>query len=138
MVAEARRNRIVAWALAVTLVAVGAAGGVAADRLLGDGRPRGGRGPPPPAEILERLRRDLDLTDAQADAIRPILEERRAAMVSLFARLDPEAEAIRKSADARVRAVLAPDQQTRFDARVAEGERRRQEVRSGLERTRER
>jgi hypothetical protein len=134
MAADARRQRTVASLLAAILLALGAAAGVAADRLVLDRRrPGGGRGPPPPAEILERLRDDLDLTDAQASAILPILEERRDEMASLFARLDPEAEGIRRRADDRVRALLAPEQRARFDARVAEGERRRAEVRIRLE-----
>lgn len=139
MHAETRRRRATAWALALALLALGAATGMAADRLLLGGlRPAGRHGPPTPAETLERLRSDLGLSDAQARTIQPLLEERASALGALFARIDPEAEAIRNRTNERVRALLEPDQRARFDARVARSERRRAELRERLERSRER
>jgi hypothetical protein len=129
MAGDARRNRVAAWALAIVLLAVGAVAGVAADRLLG----RGARDEPPwprgPDAVMERLTRDLDLTPAQVAAVRPIVEERWSALETLFVRVDPEAEAIRKATDDRIRALLEPAQRERFEARVAEHERRRAEIR---------
>lgn len=127
---DARANRVVAWGLALLLLAIGAAGGIAADRLLlGRGERAPERGPPRPEEILERLRGDLALDDAQASAIGDILEERQRALSLLFSRVDPEAEEIRKEAAGRIRALLDPAQQARFDARMQELERRRAELR---------
>jgi hypothetical protein len=130
MPTDARRNRVVAWGLAVLLLAIGAAGGMALDRLLlgrGDRAPE--RGPPGPEEILDRLRSDLELSDVQARAIGGILEERQRALSVLFSRVDPEAEGIRKEAAGRIRALLEPAQQARFDDRMRELERRRAELR---------
>jgi len=127
---DARQKRLAAWALAIVLLALGAAAGVAADRLVLRDRPRADRpGPPSPAEIVERMAPDLDLTDAQARAVREILEERSAALATLFARVAPEAEAIRKATDDRIRALLEPAQRERFELRVAEQAQRRAEVR---------
>ncbi len=133
MASEVRRNRLAAWLLAVVLLALGAAAGVAADRLLLREPPRGGRvGPPPPEEMTRRLARDLDLSDAQARAVGEIVADRWRALGTLFERVDPEAETIRKQADERIRVLLDPEQQRRFDARVAEHERRRAQVRERL------
>jgi hypothetical protein len=127
---DARRSRVVAWGLALLLLAIGAAGGMAVDRLLlGRGERAPERGPPRPEEILQRLRDDLELSEAQASAIGGILEERQRALSLLFSRVDPEAEGIRKEAAGRIRALLEPAQQARFDVRMQELERRRAELR---------
>jgi hypothetical protein len=137
MAAEARRERRQAWALAVLLLAIGAAAGVAADRLmLRAGRGDERRGPPGPAAMAERLTLELDLTDDQSRAVRQILDERWDALATIFARVDPEAEAIRRSANDRIRALLQPSQRERFEARVAEIERRRAEMRRRVGRDR--
>jgi Spy/CpxP family protein refolding chaperone len=128
------RSRLVAWGLSLLLLAVGAATGVAADRLVLSREDRGGppRGPPSPEAMTARMADDLDLDEAQARAVREILEARRKAMGAVFERIDPEAEAIRRDADARIRALLGPAQRERFDRQVAEHQRRRAEVRRGL------
>ena len=121
-------SRLAAWALAAALLGVGVAGGMAADRLL-SGRDRDRRGPPAPEEIAERLRNDLALDDAQTSAVLEVVSARQRALSKLFARIDPEAEAIRGEANGRIRALLEPAQQVRFDAHVVEVERRRAELR---------
>jgi len=127
---DLRRDRRVAWALAAALLGVGVAAGIAADRLLLGG-PRGGRpGPPSSAAIVERLTRDLELTDAQAREIRGILDERWERLARLSTRYEPEAAEIRRAADERIRALLEPGQRERFERRVAEREKRRAEVRA--------
>ena len=132
--ASERRARLVAWGLALLLLAVGAVAGVAADRLLPSRRGPGGSppGPPSPEVVVERMRRELDLDAGQVERIRPIVEARWRALGALFERIDPEAEALRRDADARVREILAPGQRERFDRSVAERERRRAEMRRRL------
>ena len=131
---DAVSKRVTAWGLALLLLAVGAAGGMAADRLLSRDADRGQRrGPPSPEEILERMTRDLDLTETQASVVGEALEDRQRALSTLFARVDPEAEAIRAEANTRIRAVLDPSQRVRFDDHVSALERRRAEVRKRFE-----
>ncbi len=132
MASEARRSRLAAWGLSLLLIAVGAAAGVALDRLALSRQDHAPHGPPRPEEMAARLADDLDLDDAQARAVREILDARWKAMGAVFARMDPEAEAIRRDADARIRALLRPAQRERFDARVAEHARRRAELRRRL------
>jgi hypothetical protein len=134
MAREASSNRLLAWGLAVLLLALGATTGVAADRLLlHDGARVPRRGPPSPEEILQRMRHELELSDGQARAVVEILETRRRDLATLFARVDPEAEVIREEANGRIRALLEPSQRARFDAHVAEIERRRAELRRRYE-----
>ncbi len=129
---DVSRRRAAPWALALLLVLVGAAAGAALDRLAA--RPARPPGPPTPSELVVRMRRDLSLTDAQASAVRAVLDARWSALAKLFQRIDPEAEAIRRDADDRIRAILDPAQRARFDQQVAEIERRRSEMRRRLER----
>ncbi len=124
------RRRLAPWALSLLLLLVGAAVGAAVDRLAaGPPRPPG---PPTPDEMTRRLTRDLSLTEAQAREVHGIVDARWAALGKLFERMDPEAETIRKDADDRIRALLDPAQRERFDALVAEHERRRAEIRTRL------
>jgi hypothetical protein len=124
------RRRVAAWAFALLLLAVGAAAGAALDRLaLGRSRPPG---PPTPDELMVRLQGDLHLTPAQARGVREVLVARWEALSRLFDRIDPEAEAIRKDADDRIRALLDPEQRARFEAQVAEHQRRRAEMQKRL------
>lgn len=129
-----RRRGLAAWAAALLLFAVGAAAGVAADRLVLARGDRGGRppGPPSPEAVVERMRRDLDLDAQQAERVRAVVAERHEGLRALFERIDPEAEALRRDANARIRELLRPEQRERFDRSVAEREQRRAEVRRRL------
>jgi uncharacterized protein YPO0396 len=136
MPTEARKRRALAWALVSLLLALGAAGGVAADRLLLRERPPPvHRGPPQPDVVVRRMTQELELSEAQARAVSGVVETRYRALAALFERVDPEAQAIRKEADDRIREVLDPRQRERFDAQVAERERRREEIRERLGRS---
>jgi Spy/CpxP family protein refolding chaperone len=76
-------------------------------------------------EVFEQMRRDLELTDQQSAEVRRILEETRNDYRALRAEARPRFDRIRQSARARIRALLTPEQQQRFDARVAEMDARR-------------
>lgn len=133
MANEVGRKRRTAWFLALLLLVLGAAFGIAADRLLlREAFPGRHPGPPPPGEMARRLAHDLDLSEAQSRAAEEILAERWRALGTLFDRLDPEAQAIRRHADERIRELLDADQRRRYDARVAEHERRRAEARARM------
>jgi hypothetical protein len=127
-----RVGRGAALALALGLVAIGAVGGVALDRLvLRDDRAH--RGPPrDPDAIAARYRDRLGLDDAQTEAIRTVLHARRKEFDAIMTRVDPDLDRIRGEIDAKIREVLRPDQRAGFDAIVREEAERRAAFRKGL------
>jgi Spy/CpxP family protein refolding chaperone len=84
---------------------------------------RGGRRNP--EHMFEKMRQDLNLDERQAAEVRKILDETRNEYRVLRSEARPRFDAIRQSARTRIRALLTPDQQQRFDARVAERDARR-------------
>lgn len=76
---------------------------------------------------FEAMRRDLNLTDEQATNIRAILDETRNEYRALRTELRPRFEEPRLKARARIRALLTPEQQQKFDAVVAQQDSRRDE-----------
>jgi Spy/CpxP family protein refolding chaperone len=85
---------------------------------------RGGRRSP--EQMLEKMRRELDLDDRQAAEVRKIVDETSNEYRSLRSEARPRFDAIRQSARTRIRALLNPEQQKRFDARVAQKDARRE------------
>lgn len=83
---------------------------------------------------LERMKRDLNLSDSQATEIRAILDQTRNEYRALREECRPRYDAVRQSARSRIRALLAPDQQQRFDALAAERDARRKDERKDDER----
>jgi Spy/CpxP family protein refolding chaperone len=129
------KTRLVLWLVVVTAFVVGAATGAVLDgvyRFKAGGPCRDGhggreahhggreRGP-----VFEEMRRDLGLTDEQAGRVRSILEETRAEYRALREETRPRYDQIRQSARERIRTLLTPEQQRRFDARAAERDARR-------------
>jgi protein CpxP len=84
---------------------------------------RGGpRGPMSPQMELERLNKQLNLTQDQQDKLKPILEDRQKQMEALrndtaMSREDrmTKMRDIRKNTDDQIRQALNPDQQKKFD-----------------------
>ena len=139
MASKTARRRGAALGLAGLLLLIGAAGGVAFDRLVLGARPAGAddgrrrhRGPPDADQILERYRDRLGIDDAQAAAIRPVLVERIRQTSTVLDRVDPELDAIRRAGDDQVRALLRPDQRPKLDQMRADFEKRRAEMRKRL------
>jgi Spy/CpxP family protein refolding chaperone len=71
-------------------------------------------------ERFEKMRSELNLTDQQTTAIRTILDETRNEYKTLRTDLRPRFEEPRMKARARIRALLTPEQQQKFDAMVAQ------------------
>ena len=71
-------------------------------------------------DLFESLKRDLNLSDNQATAIRAILDQTRIEYRALRAEVRPRYDALRQNARARMRALLTPEQQQRFDEKAAE------------------
>jgi Spy/CpxP family protein refolding chaperone len=84
-------------------------------------------GQPGKEDFFEAVRRTLDLNNQQATEIRAIVDETRGEYRQLRAEVRPRYDALRQRARARIRALLTPEQQQKFDAMVAERDARRDE-----------
>jgi len=92
------------------------------------------RGGPQAAEdaIVRRLSRDLSMDDAQREQLRGIVHEAQAEIAPIRRQIRPRVEEIIEGAQAKVREILHPDQQQKFDKLVAE-RKARMEKRYGQE-----
>jgi periplasmic protein CpxP/Spy len=77
--------------------------------------------------VLEKMKSDLNLTDEQSTQIRAIIDQSREEYRALRNEVSPRYDAVRQKARARIRALLQPEQQQRFDAEIAERDARRSE-----------
>jgi Spy/CpxP family protein refolding chaperone len=121
-------TRLKVWLAVVAVFVLGCATGAllsSAYRLRASGRHSESRGRRDREEVFEKLKHDLDLTEEQATTTRQILETTRNDYRELRTATRPRYDAIRQSARARIRAILTPEQQQRFDAKVAEMDARR-------------
>jgi Spy/CpxP family protein refolding chaperone len=78
-------------------------------------------------ERFEKMRTELSLTDQQTAAVRTILDETRNEYRAVRKELRPRFEEPRLKARARIRALLSPEQQQKFDAMVAQQDAQRDE-----------
>jgi Spy/CpxP family protein refolding chaperone len=81
--------------------------------------------------VFERMKRDLDLNEQQATQIRAILDQTREEYRQLRAEVRPRYDAVRQNARTKIRALLTPEQQQKFDAKVAERDARRDDEDKG-------
>jgi hypothetical protein len=85
-----------------------------------------------PRDKMEKLRRDLSLTDDQVKSVSTILDETKNEYKALRTELKPRFDEPRQKARAKIRALLSAEQQQKFDAMVAqvdaqrEGEQKKQ------------
>jgi len=68
------------------------------------------------ADYFEMLDSELDLDNQQAATIRSIIDEMRNQYKSVCADVRPRYDTLRENARARMRTVLTPEQQQRFDS----------------------
>lgn len=133
----ARKKRGMALGLAALLFVTGVAAGVAVDRLVDRDRGRSGEGRGwerrRPEAMARKYRARLDLDDAQTARVEAVLRRTWTATREVIAPIDPKIDAIRQQGDREIRALLRPEQATRFDKMVAEQEQRRASMRKGLE-----
>ena len=123
-------TRLKLWLAVVAVFALGCVTGALLDsayRLRAGAARTEGKGRRGHEEVLGRMRQNLRLTDQQAAEVRKILEQTSGDYRALRAEARPRFDSIRQSARARIRALLTPEQQQRFDAKVAERDARRAE-----------
>ena len=123
-------TRLKLWLAVAAVFALGCATGALLDSAYriraGAARNEARAGRRDPDHMFERMRRDLSLDDQQATEVRKILDETRNEYRTLRSEARPRFDAIRQSARTRIRALLTPEQQQRFDTRVAEMDARRE------------
>ena len=85
-----------------------------------------GRGGATVELIVRRLSRSLDLDPAQRDQVRAIVTETRREIVEIRKPVQAQVEATIERSRARVRVILRPDQQEKFDRIQAERRKRRE------------
>ncbi len=118
-------TRLKVWLVLVVVFALGSITGAA---LTGLYRSRAGADRPDKAvhDHFEKMRRDLNLTDEQTKSVSAILDETRNEYRSLRAELRPRFEEPRQKARTKIRALLTPEQQQKFDALVAQQDAQRE------------
>lgn len=133
----ARKKRGMALGLAALLFVTGVAAGVAVDRLVDRDRARSGEGrgwrSRLPEATARKYRDRLDLDDVQAARVEAVLRRTWTATREVIGPMEPKIDAIRQQGDREIRALLRPEQAARFDEMVADRQRRREEMRKGLE-----
>jgi Spy/CpxP family protein refolding chaperone len=118
------KTRLKIWLAVLGIFVLGGLTGAALDSALrlkaGTTERAGMHGPRGREEVFERMKRDLNLTDSQATEIRAILDQAREEYRKLRQEVRPRYDAVRQEARAKIRALLTPEQQQTFDAKVAE------------------
>jgi Spy/CpxP family protein refolding chaperone len=126
-------TRLKIWLVIVGVFLLGGVTGASLDSLYrlrasGDARhERGGgrRG----GDVFEKMKSDLNLTEQQGTEIRAIIDQSREEYRALRNEVSPRYDEVRSRARTRIRALLNPEQQQRFDAEIAERDARRSEGR---------
>jgi hypothetical protein len=119
--------RVKVIALVLAVFALGCVTGAALDsayrlRALGFRRP-------PPAQredFFQSLQKNLDLDARQSSEVRAIVDETRDGYRQLRTEVRPRYDALRRDARARIRALLTPEQQQKFDRMIAERDARQE------------
>ena len=79
-----------------------------------------------PRDRMEKIRRDLNLTDDQMKSVSAILDETKNEYKALRVELKPRFDEPRQKARAKIRALLSAEQQQKFDAMVAQQDAQRE------------
>ena len=79
-----------------------------------------------PRDRVEKMRRDLSLTDEQMKSVSAILDDTRNEYKALRQELKPRFDEPRLKARGKIRALLTPEQQQKFDAMIAEKDAQRE------------
>ncbi|MDX6404961.1 MAG: hypothetical protein QOH70_2416 [Blastocatellia bacterium] len=115
------RTTLKIWAVLLVVFVLGSVTGAA---LTGLYRSRAGGGAEAREramhERFEKMRTELSLTDQQTTSVRTILDETRNEYRALRTELRPRFEEPRLKARTRIRALLTPEQQQKFDALMAQ------------------
>lgn len=118
-------TRLKVWLVLVVVFALGSITGAALTGLYMS-RSGSDRSERNPQQRFEKMRKELNLTDDQTKAVSAILDEARNEYRALRGELRPRFEEPRMKARAKIRALLSPEQQQKFDAMVAQQDAQRE------------
>ena len=123
------RTKLKMWLVLVAVFVLGSVTGVA---LTGLYRSRAAGDRPETREKamherFEKMRTELKLTDEQTKAVQAIIDETRTEYRALRTELRPRFEEPRQKARTRIRALLTPEQQQKFDGMIAQQDAQRDE-----------
>ena len=123
------RTTLKVWLVLVVVFVLGSiTGGAVTGFYRAMSRPERGA----PRDRVEKLRRDLSLTDEQMKSVSAILDDTKNEYKALRQELKPRFDEPRQKARTKIRALLNAEQQQKFDAFVAqqdavrEGEQKKQ------------
>src|SRR5262245_31084150 len=116
-------TRLKVWLVLVVVFMLGSITGGALTALY---RSRSGGEKPDRNSRLEKIRKELNLTDEQTKAVNAILDDTKNEYRALRTELRPRFEEPRMKARAKMRALLTPEQQQKFDAIVAQQDAQRE------------
>ena len=116
------RTTLKIWMVLVAVFLLGSVTGAAVTGLYRSraSAGRNGRDRGKHEQRFERMRQELNLTDQQAADLRTILDQTRNEYRALREELRPRFEEPRMRARTKIRALLNAEQQTKFDALVAQ------------------
>lgn len=121
------RTKVIMWLVLVAVFVLGSVTGAALSGLYrsraSNDRPNRERAM---RERFDKMRTELNLMDDQTKQIRAILDETRNEYRKLREELKPRFEEPRLKARARIRALLTPEQQQKFDAMVTQHDAQRE------------
>jgi len=80
-----------------------------------------------PADIAQQMAKELQLDEQQTEELRAIFKNGRERYRSLSLQFRPQYEALRKETNDEIRQILRPEQAARYDAFLAEVNKRRRE-----------
>lgn len=118
-------TRLKVWLVLVVVFVLGSVTGAALTGLYWS-RAAGNRPERNPQQRFEKMRSELNLTDDQTKAVSAILDETRNEYRTLRGELKPRFDEPRQKARAKIRALLSPEQQQKFDAMVAQHDAQRE------------
>ncbi len=121
-------TRLKIWLAIIGVFVLGCVTGASLDsayRLRASGESGEGRGKRNPDEMFEKMGHDLDLNERQAAEIRQILDVTRNEYRALRMEVRPRYDALRQNSRTRIRALLTPEQQQRFDQKAAQRDAKR-------------
>ncbi len=114
------RMKVQIWSLILVVFVLGGVTGASLDRLYllnqrGDRSGAAGPGQRWRQQMLENMKRDLNLTDDQVSKIRVVFEDNRKEFQPKRFSECPSFKEMREKTNTRIRSILTPEQQERFD-----------------------